>query len=158
MKRPVAHIALFVYLSVVALVIILPLVYVLFGSIRPTPAITGTLWDLLPTGFTWDHFRSAFDRAPLLRQMLNSAVVVVAQTGFQVLTSVLAAYAIVFGRFRRPGLILGMYLVTMMIPNEATVVANYLTIASSDSSTPSSRYSSPSWHRRTRSSCCGRRS
>ncbi|WP_159499391.1 carbohydrate ABC transporter permease [Microbacterium sp. 18062] len=130
MKKPVAHIALFTYLAIVALVIILPLVYVLFGSVRPTPAITGTLWDLLPTGFTWDHFVSAFNRAPLFRQMLNSAVVVVAQTGLQVVTSVLAAYAIVFGRFRRPGLVLGVYLVTMMIPNEATVVANYLTIRS----------------------------
>jgi len=128
MRKFLAHAALFSYLAIVALIVILPLAYVLFGSIRPTPAVTGTLWDLVPTGFTWEHFASAFERAPLLRQMLNSALVVIAQTGLQVLTSVLAAYAIVFGGFRRPGLILGLYLVTMMIPNEATVVANYLTI------------------------------
>ncbi len=130
MKKTIPQVALFAYLAIVALAIILPLAYVLFGAIRPTPAITGTLWDILPTGFTWDHFASAFDRAPLLRQMLNSLMVVIAQTGLQVMTSVLAAYAIVFGRFRRPGLILAAYLVTMMIPNEATVVANYLTIRS----------------------------
>lgn len=130
MKKPLAHVALFAYLTVIALVIILPLAYVLFGSLRPTPAVTGTLWDLLPTGFTWDHFASAFNRAPLLRQMANSAVVVIAQTGLQVITSVLAAYAIVFGRFKRPGIVLAVYLITMMIPNEATVVANYLTIRS----------------------------
>ncbi len=121
---------LFVYLATVAAIVVIPLAYVLFGAIRPAPSITGTLADLVPTGLTLDNFASAFDRAPLLRQLLNSGVVLVAQTTLQVLTSVLAAYAIVFGRFRRPGLVLGVYLVTMMIPNEATVVANYLTIRS----------------------------
>ena len=128
--QKLARAALFIYLGTVAAVIVIPMAYVLFGAVRPTPAITGTLKDLVPTGFTWDHVASAFNRAPLLRQMVNSAVVVLAQTGLQILTSLLAAYALVFGRLRRPGLVLGIYLVTLMIPNEATIVANYLTIRS----------------------------
>lgn len=125
-----SRVLLYLYLTTVALLVLVPLLYVLFGALRPAPSITGTLADLLPTGLTLDNVTAAFDRAPLLRQLLNSGLVLLAQTTLQVLTSVLAAYAIVFGRFRRPGLILAVYLVTMMIPNEATVVANYLTIRS----------------------------
>ncbi|NQD89706.1 carbohydrate ABC transporter permease [Paenarthrobacter sp. CM16] len=128
--KSATRIALLTYLATVALVIVLPIAYVAFGAVRPSPAVTGTLLDIIPTGFTWDHVVSAFNRAPLFQQILNSTLVLIAQTGLQVLTSLLAAYAIVFGRFKRPTLILGLYLVTMMIPNEATVVANYLTIRS----------------------------
>jgi sn-glycerol 3-phosphate transport system permease protein len=125
-----SRILLFAYLTTIVVVVVIPITYVLFGAIRPAPSVTGTLADLIPTGFTLDNFAAAFERAPLLRQMLNSGIVLVAQTALQLATGLLAAYAIVFGRFKRPGVILGIYLVTMMIPNEATVVANYLSIRS----------------------------
>lgn len=128
MSRTLGKTVLYVYLTVTALIVVLPIAYVLFGSVRPSPAVTGTLADLIPTGFTFDHIAAAFAQAPLARQFLNSAIVVICQTGLQVVTGILAAYALVFGRLRRPGLILGIYLVTMMVPNEATLIANYLTI------------------------------
>jgi sn-glycerol 3-phosphate transport system permease protein len=128
--KKATRVALLIYLATVTLLVVLPIAYVAFGAFRPAPAVTGTLMDIFPTGFTWDHVLSAFDRAPLFQQLINSTLVLLAQTGLQVITSLLAAYAIVFGRFKRPTLILALYLVTMMIPNEATVVANYLTIRS----------------------------
>ncbi|MGW8557891.1 carbohydrate ABC transporter permease [Streptomyces tubercidicus] len=124
------HPLLFLYLLIAALLVALPVMYALFGAIRPGPAVGGTLGDLVPTGFSLEHLRDALRRAPLGRQMLNSAVVAAAQTSAQVITALLAAYALVFGRLRRPGLILGIFMVTMMIPGESVLVANYLTIRS----------------------------
>lgn len=128
-RRP-GQVVIVIYLTIVAVVVIGPLLYVLFASFRPGQAITGQLTDLFPTGFSLEHYIAALERAPLLQQMANSALVTIAQTFFQVLTALLAAYALVFGRLRRPGVVFGFILFTMMIPGETILVANFFTIRS----------------------------
>jgi sn-glycerol 3-phosphate transport system permease protein len=129
-RSRLAHGAIVAYLAVVSLIVVLPIVYVAFAAVRPGQAITGTMADILPTGFSLEHIEDALRRAPLVQQMVNSTIVTIAQTGAQVLTALLAAYALVFGRLRRPGFMFAFILVTMMIPGETTLVANYLTIQS----------------------------
>ncbi|MFZ4896281.1 carbohydrate ABC transporter permease [Plantibacter sp. Mn2098] len=130
MNARLARYGIIAYLAIVSLLVILPVLYVAFAAFRPGQAITGTLADILPTGFSWEHFEDALRRAPLVQQMVNSALVTIAQTGAQVLTALLAAYALVFGRLRRPAIMFAFILITMMIPGETTLVANYLTIQS----------------------------
>lgn len=130
MRPSIARTLIVAYLAVAALVVALPLIYVTFAALRPGQALTGSLLDLVPTGIAFDNFSAALDRAPLLQQMVNSVVVTVAQTAAQVLTALLAAYALVFGRLRRPNVVFALILVTMMIPGETILVANYLTIRS----------------------------
>lgn len=125
-----ARLLIIIYLTVAAILVIFPLLYVLFASFRPGPAITGQLSDLIPTGFSLEHFRAALTRAPLMQQMANSVVVMVFQTAFQVGTAVFAAYALVFGGLKRPGMVFGFILFTVMIPGETILVANFLTIRS----------------------------
>ena len=60
----------------------------------------------------------------------NSAVVAVSIMAVQVLTSSLAAYAFVMFDFRGKGFLFGAVLATMMIPGEAILISNYLTVAS----------------------------
>ncbi|MDN5725425.1 MAG: carbohydrate ABC transporter permease [Propionibacteriales bacterium] len=123
-----AQVVIVAYLSVAAVIVIFPLLYVVFASFRPGPAITGQLSDLVPTGFSLEHYVAAFARAPLVQQMINSTVVTIAQTALQVITALLAAYALVFGRLRRPGLVFGLILFTMMVPGETILVSNFLTV------------------------------
>lgn len=130
MRAHLARGAVIAYLAVAALLVALPVLYVLFAALRPGQALTGTFRDVLPTGFSLENFTAALGRAPILRQMLNSGVVTLAQTAAQVLTALLAAYALVFGRLRRPNLVFAFILLTMMIPGETILVANYLTIRS----------------------------
>lgn len=129
-RGTVSRALIITYLTIAAIVVVFPLLYVLFASFRPGPAITGRLSDLIPTGFSLEHYVAAFGRAPLLQQILNSTIVTIAQTALQVVTAVLAAYALVFGRLRRPGLVFGFILFTMMVPGEAILVSNFLTIRS----------------------------
>ena len=130
MRTRVAHAAVIAYLAVAALLVALPILYVLFAALRPGQALTGTFRDVLPTGLSLENFVAAMGRAPILRQMVNSGIVTLAQTAAQVLTALLAAYALVFGRLRRPNLVFAFILLTMMIPGETILVANYLTIRS----------------------------
>ncbi|MGO4470765.1 carbohydrate ABC transporter permease [Arthrobacter sp. M-10] len=116
--------ALYTYVAVTAVLVVFPVVYAAVGAFQTVPGSGGLgRWGL-------ENFATALERAPLLRQGLNSAVVTLAQTGLQLLTAMLAAYALVFGNLKRPSLWFGIFLVTLMIPGETNVVANYLTIRS----------------------------
>ena len=52
----------------------------------------------------------------------------VCQTLGQIVTAILAAYAIVFCDLKRPQLWMMVFLVSMMIPGETTLLSNYLSI------------------------------
>ena len=117
-----------VYLTVVVLIIAFPIIYAYVGAFRPAGALSGGLEGLFPTSFTLDNFARALNRAPLFLQLGNSVIVTVAQTALQLVTGIFAAYALVFGNLRFGRIIFGVFLVSMMIPGETTMIANYLTI------------------------------
>ena len=83
---------------------------------------------LVPTQFALTNFVRAMEQAPLGRYMLNSVV----QSGLvmlgQLLTASLAAYAFAFINFKYKNILFLVFLSTMMIPWEATIIPNYLLI------------------------------
>lgn len=119
----------YIYLLVIALLVAAPVLFAFIGAFTPTGTILGggAPWF---TAWTLENFTTAFRTSPLLTQFFNSVLVTVAQTSLQLVTALMAAYALVFGRLRRPNLVFGFFLVTMMIPTETTIIANYLTIRS----------------------------
>ncbi|MFD4957900.1 carbohydrate ABC transporter permease [Microbacterium sp. NPDC058389] len=119
-----------IYLTVVVLIIAFPILYAYIGAFRPAGALSGGLDGLIPTSFTLDNFARALNRAPLFLQLGNSVIVTIAQTALQVVTGIFAAYALVFGNLRFSKLIFGVFLISMMIPGETTMIANYLTVRS----------------------------
>ena len=64
--------------------------------------------------------------------MWNSSVVAVIVTVAQVVTSLLAAYAFVFLKFPAKKLAFGIFLATLLVPFEATLVVNRKTIENLD--------------------------
>jgi multiple sugar transport system permease protein len=118
-----AHYAL---LTVLAVLFVAPLVWLLVSSVRPTqeifryvsPLSWRTFWPDQPTLEGFARLLSG----PFLRAMLNSAVLAVATVVGGVAVNALAAYA--FARIRFPGrdLLFGLFLVTIMIPFEVTVI------------------------------------
>ena len=83
---------------------------------------------LVPDSFTLDTFREAWSQAHLGRYLLNSAIVATAVTIGQVITSLLAAYAFAMLRFPGRNVLFVVYLATMLVPLEATLVVNRQTI------------------------------
>jgi len=129
--RNIGRAALVGYISLIVLLVIFPAAVAVLGTFSGTTDPIASIKSLFEGQWTTDYITSAFNRAPLLQQGLNSVIVATTQTALQLTTSVLAAYALVFGRLRRfAGVLLTVFLITMMIPSETTVVANYLTIRS----------------------------
>ncbi len=122
--RPGA-VARFVTVLVVALVVFFP-VYVAFtsaftqnGSIARS-GIVPNLHEL-----TLENFRQAVTTVDLLPEYLVSVAVVSLQTFGQLITGALAAYALVFPRWRGRRLAFGLVLLTLAIPGESIVIPNY---------------------------------
>jgi sn-glycerol 3-phosphate transport system permease protein len=83
-----------------------------------------------PTKLDFGVFAQVFAKEPLMaRWMLNSWVVSVAVTAGVVLVSILAAYPLALFRFRGRTVVLFIFLASLMIPWESTILPNYLMIA-----------------------------
>jgi len=77
------------------------------------------------TQVTLDNFRAAATAVPLVREYLVSVAVVSLQTLGEIVTGSLAAYALVFPRWRGRTLAFGLVLTTLAIPGESLVIPNY---------------------------------
>ncbi|KPB05586.1 carbohydrate ABC transporter permease [Bacillus sp. CHD6a] len=84
--------------------------------------------NLIPDTFTLANYQKAFDKMPLFQYLLNSFYVSTVVMIGQLFVSSLAAYAFVFISFKGREIIFFLFISTMMIPWEATMVPNFLTI------------------------------
>jgi len=84
--------------------------------------------NLIPDSFTFANYQSAFEKVPLFRYLWNSFYVSAVVMIGQLLVSSLAAYAFVFMAFKGRDFIFFVFISTMMIPWEATMVPNFITV------------------------------
>jgi sn-glycerol 3-phosphate transport system permease protein len=113
-------------LVVVAVVILFPIYVIVIAALKPGNELLKH--PLLPSSFTTDTLRSAWTEGRLGRAMLNSTVVAVIVTLAQLVTSVLSAYAFAFLRFPGRTFFFAVFLATLLVPFEATVVVNRSTM------------------------------
>lgn len=111
---------------VLALLWMVPLVWMAIMSVTPTAEIFGR--GLLPSQVTAEHYHVAWTEINMPRLLINSAIVSVAAVVGQVLLAAMAGYA--FARLEFPGrrLIFALLLVTMMVPFEVLVVPLFLAV------------------------------
>ncbi|GLW72422.1 glycerol-3-phosphate ABC transporter permease [Kitasatospora phosalacinea] len=112
-----------------ALTVLFPVYYVFAGAFMRPDEIASYPPALVPHSLTGRNFSGAVHAVPLARQYANSVLVAGAVTAAQLLTSVLAAYAFVFLPVRARRVVFGAFLATLMVPWEAVVVPNYLTLS-----------------------------
>jgi len=110
----------------VAVLVLFPIWVMVVGAFKPGNKV---LQDpLLPTSVTLDTLRQAWRDGNLGRSLVNSTVVALLVTVAQVVTSVLSAYAFAFLKFPGRTFVFGVFLATLLVPFEATVVVNRETI------------------------------
>lgn len=110
-------------------VILVPLLYTLSISVMPPSEIYRN--HLLPSQINLDNYINAFTNPNyhFPRFILNSFIVSTSVMLGQMLTCSLAAFAFSFLEFKGRKVLFVLVLATMMVPAEATIIANYLTIA-----------------------------
>jgi sn-glycerol 3-phosphate transport system permease protein len=120
----------YVVLSAVALLVVLPLYATLVGAFKPGAKFLDFPRTLYPVDLTFDTLREAWTAGRMGRYLLNSAVVSIAITIGQLVTSTLAAYAFSFLEFPLKRALFLVFLATLMVPAEATMLVNRETMSS----------------------------
>ena len=115
---------------VVALLILLPLLYAVSIAFMPSSDLYTMGMNLIPTHPTLDNFKEALTKVPLIRFVANSFLVAGLITVGQVISCSLAAFSFSFLDFKGKNVLFMLVMATMMIPGEATIISNYLTVSS----------------------------
>jgi sn-glycerol 3-phosphate transport system permease protein len=85
-----------------------------------------------PQTFTLDNYFRVFERLPLMKYLINSFIVSTGVMIGQLIVCSMAAYAFVFIPFKGRDFIFFLFISTMMIPWEATMIPNFFTIQKLD--------------------------
>lgn len=129
-KKTAKKILLVAVNTIVALFILLPLLYAVSIAFMPSSDLYTMSMNLIPTHPTLDNFREALTKVPLVRFVLNSFLVAGLITFGQVISCSLAAFSFSFLEFKGKNVLFMIVMATMMIPGEATIISNYLTVSS----------------------------
>ncbi|WP_281889663.1 carbohydrate ABC transporter permease [Paenibacillus sp. YYML68] len=118
----------YIILVAAAAAILYPLLYA-FTAAMMTEAESITYPPrFIPSSLYLQNFLEVGALIPVGRFIVNSFIVSIAIMAGQLLTSSLAAYAFAYLRFGGKALLFTLFLSTMMIPWEVTIIPNYLTI------------------------------
>ena len=127
-SSPWGRIGRYGLLAFVAIVVLFPIYTTVIAALKPGNRVLVN--PLVPDSFTLDVLRDAWTEGRLGRYLLNSLVVATLVTIGQVVTSLMAAYAFAMLRFPGRNVLFVLFLATLLIPLEATVVVNRQTIDS----------------------------
>jgi sn-glycerol 3-phosphate transport system permease protein len=116
-------------MALAVLAIGLPLLWMFFGAFKTNQEIYTLPPPWLPQAWNWDNFVEAWQAAPFDRFYLNSIVTTLAGTGLELVNATLTAYAFAFLRFPKKEWVFVLLLAALMIPNQVTILPNYLTLS-----------------------------
>ena len=106
----------------IAFIAMVPFVWMISTSLKTRGALMSIPIEWVPEHPTLDAYQTVFERFPFFQTILNSLFISVSYTVLTLLSASLAAYAFTKIRFRGSGLVLGLYLATMMIPTQVTMI------------------------------------
>lgn len=118
--------ALYLLLTIAAVIMLFPLYTGVVTSLLSAQNLDTYPPKLLPVDFQWQNYVAALRMAPLLRFVLNSFIQSSSVMISQLVLASLAAFAFAFLQFRGKQFVFLVFLSTMMIPWEATIIPNYL--------------------------------
>jgi sn-glycerol 3-phosphate transport system permease protein len=118
----------YVALSVLAFVVLFPIYIAIVNSLLQPSQIASRSPTFFPTSPQWHTYTDAWSDGHLATYLRNSFI----QTGLivvgQLVTSILAGYAFAFLRFPFKRTLFVVFLATLMVPFEITIVTNLQTI------------------------------
>jgi multiple sugar transport system permease protein len=99
-----------------------PFVWMVSTSLKLPGEVMTVDIEWLPRHATLDNYRRIFSEFPLLRWGFNSIVVAVGTTALSVLSGAFAGYALARMRFPGRNILFGIFITSLMVPTEVSVV------------------------------------
>lgn len=117
----------YVILTATALFALLPFIWMLSLSIKPTEEIFQADFRLLPSSLAgFDNYRMVFANAPMFRFLLNGVLVCSAIFLLQLLVCIPCAYALAKLRFRGKDTLFSAILIALLIPPQVLSIPHFV--------------------------------
>ncbi len=120
--------ALHVVMYGLAFITVAPFLWMVLTSFKELGDILTYPPSWIPRVFVWDNYTNAFQAAPFGRYYFNSIFVAVAVTLGQLITCSMAAYAFARLKFRGRDVLFYIFLGTMMIPGQVTMIPGFMVL------------------------------
>ena len=117
------------FLVLIAFTIAVPYIWMILSSFREGQDIF-VKGSWIPDTWRWQNYPEAMEMAPFGRFFINSIITSLLTVMAQLITCPMAAFAFAKLNFRSKNILFTIFLCTMMVPSESTIIANYLTMAS----------------------------
>jgi sn-glycerol 3-phosphate transport system permease protein len=128
-RRVWGKVGIYALLSLLAFVVLFPLYITVVNSLLTPGQIAKQPPTFFPTDPVWDTYSRAWDQGHFSTYMVNSFVVTTIIVVGQITTAILAGYAFAFLDFPFKRTIFVVFLATLMIPFEVTIVQNLTTVS-----------------------------
>ncbi len=126
--RALGEALVYAVLALGAIAMVMPFAWMVSTSLKEARGVFAYPPRWIPESFAWHNYVDAWRAAPFGRYFLNSVFVAASVTLGQLISCSLAAYA--FARLRFPGkaLLFTLFLSTLMIPRQITLVPSFLVL------------------------------
>lgn len=122
----IPNIVLHSLLGIGALVMIFPFIWTILSSLKDMSQIFVIPPKWIPDPFVWSNFLDSLQAMPFNLAYFNSFYITVIIVGFTLFTASMAAYAFAKINFKGANILFVLFLATMMIPKQVTMIPLYL--------------------------------
>ncbi|GAC1369762.1 MAG: carbohydrate ABC transporter permease [Ktedonobacteraceae bacterium] len=116
----------YVLLIILMVITLIPIVWMVLTSFKSEGEVSQFPPTILPQAWHLDNFAQAWNFAPFGQYLLNTLLIAGSITLIQTITCSLAAYAFARLRFRFRDALFLLYLATLMVPSQVTVIPLFI--------------------------------
>jgi putative chitobiose transport system permease protein len=126
-QQAMVNFLIYALLVVIAFISIYPFLWTITTSLSTSGGIFEFPPSLIPVDPGWRNYRDVFELVPIVKQAINSLIICVLGVVGSVVFSALAAYPLAKMNFPGRDFIFYAILATLVLPNEAGLIVNYVT-------------------------------
>lgn len=108
--------------SLIAVIVMIPFFWMISTSLKSKGALMSIPIQWIPQEPTLDAYAKVFSKFPFLKAIFNSFFITVLYTGITIISASMAAFAITKIQFPGANGLLKVYLASMMIPTQVTLI------------------------------------
>lgn len=125
-KDKFGKVALYILLSIIAFVTLLPLIWMLSASLKLESQVFSVPIQWIPEDPQWSNYTKIWEKIPLALFTFNSVKITVIVTIIQLATSSFAAYGFSKCKFRGRDTLFLCYIITIAIPWQVYMLPQYI--------------------------------
>ncbi|WP_142434570.1 carbohydrate ABC transporter permease [Enterococcus gallinarum] len=112
----------------ISLTTVLPFIWTLSTSFKSDSEILSGSMQIIPSHFTWDHYKEVFKTMPFLNYLKNSLILALGGVATNLFFGSLAGYSFGQLKFKGKKPIFLVFLASMMVPSIVTMIPTFIVL------------------------------